>query len=91
MEVLRTTKSHPTARWVFDRVRREFPNLSLGTVYRNLGILAKQGLVNRLDFGSNQDRFEATILLHQGHRAPGIPRGSPPDTRRASGCTPGKE
>ena len=64
MEVLRETKNHPTAKWVFDKVRRQFPNLSLGTVYRNLGILVEQGLVKRLDFGGNQDRFEATTLPH---------------------------
>ena len=64
MEVLRGTRSHPTAKWVFDKVRRQFPNLSMGTVYRNLAMLVKQGLVSRLDFGSNQDRYEAAILPH---------------------------
>ena len=64
LEVLRQTRSHPTAKWLFDRVRKQFPSLSLGTVYRNLGILAKQGLVSRLDFGSGFDRFEATTLPH---------------------------
>ena len=64
LEVLRETKSHPTAKWVFDKVRKQFPNLSLGTVYRNLGILVKQGLVSRLDFGSSYDRFEAATLPH---------------------------
>ena len=64
LEVLRETKSHPTAKWVFDKVRKQLPNLSLGTVYRNLGILVKQGLVSKLDFGSSYDRFEATTLPH---------------------------
>ena len=64
LEVLRGTRSHPTAKWVFDKVRKQFPSLSLGTVYRNLGILVKQGLVSRLDFGSSYDRFEATTLPH---------------------------
>jgi Fe2+ or Zn2+ uptake regulation protein len=64
LEVLRETKSHPTAKWVFDKVRKQFPNLSLGTVYRNLGILVKQGLVSKLDFGSSYDRFEAKTLPH---------------------------
>ena len=64
LEVLRATKSHPTAKWVFDKVRKQFPNLSLGTVYRNLGILVKQGLVSKLDFGSSYDRFEAKTLPH---------------------------
>ena len=64
LEVLRQTRSHPTAKWLFDRVRKQFPKLSLGTVYRNLGILVEQGLVSRLDFGSGFDRFEATTQPH---------------------------
>ena len=64
LEVLRQTRSHPTAKWLFDRVRKQFPKLSLGTVYRNLGILVEQGLVSRLDFGSGFDRFEAATLPH---------------------------
>jgi Fur family peroxide stress response transcriptional regulator len=64
LEALRESGTHPTAKWVFDKVRRQFPNLSLGTVYRNLGILVQQGLVNRLDFGSSYDRFEAVTLPH---------------------------
>jgi Fur family peroxide stress response transcriptional regulator len=63
-EVLRKTRGHPTATSIYDRVRRQFPDLSLGTVYRNLGVLVKKGLVNRLDFGGTFDRFEARILPH---------------------------
>jgi Fur family peroxide stress response transcriptional regulator len=64
LEVLRQTRSHPTAKWLFHKVRKQFRNLSPGTVYRNLGILVKQGLVSRLDFGSGYDRFEAISLPH---------------------------
>jgi len=63
-EMLRETRDHPTARSIYQRVRRQFPDLSLGTVYRNLEVLVKQGLVNRLDFGGTFDRFEARILAH---------------------------
>jgi len=64
LEVLRQTGSHPTAKWLYDRVRRQFPNLSLGTVYRNLAILQRQGLVVKLGFGSGFERYEAKILPH---------------------------
>ena len=33
---LRQTKSHPTAEWIYQKLKPEYPNLSLGTVYRNL-------------------------------------------------------
>jgi Fur family transcriptional regulator, peroxide stress response regulator len=64
LEVLHGTRTHPTARWLYDRVRKQFPSLSLGTVYRNLGILEKQGLVKKLDFGDGSDRFEAATIQH---------------------------
>lgn len=64
LEILERSRTHPTANWIYDRLRREFPDLSMGTVYRNLGMLVEQGLVNRIDFGSTFDRYEARILPH---------------------------
>ncbi|MFW6337460.1 MAG: Fur family transcriptional regulator [Alkalispirochaetaceae bacterium] len=64
LEVLRQTRAHPTANWVYDQLKGEFPSLSLGNVYRNLNILVEQGLVERLDFGSTFDRYEAKIKPH---------------------------
>jgi Fur family peroxide stress response transcriptional regulator len=63
-EILEKSKNHPAANWIYDRLRKEFPDLSMGTVYRNLGVLVEQGLVNRIDFGSTFDRYEARILPH---------------------------
>ncbi len=37
LNIVQGTRSHPTADWVYGEVRRELPNVSLGTVYRNLG------------------------------------------------------
>ena len=42
---------HPTAAEVYDAVRGKMPNISLGTVYRNLGSLASDGEITRLDLG----------------------------------------
>jgi len=64
LETLRGTKTHPTATWVYDALKREFPDLSLGTVYRNLGILRDQGLVRVLQSGSTFDRFDADTTSH---------------------------
>lgn len=64
LEVLRNTRSHPTVNWIYDELKSEFPSLSLGNVYRNLNILVDQGLVERLDFGSTFDRYEAKIGPH---------------------------
>jgi Fur family peroxide stress response transcriptional regulator len=64
LEILRGTKSHPTAEWVYGRLRRESPHVSLGTVYRNLGQLAEHGFIKRIDFGNAVKRYEANILSH---------------------------
>ncbi len=63
-ELLRSTGSHPTADWLYDRLKGEFPHLSMGTVYRNLNILREQGLIERIDFGSTFDRFDANTGPH---------------------------
>jgi len=64
LELLRATKSHPSADWIYERLKKEFKNLSMGTVYRNLGILINQGLVRKIDFGSTFDRFDADVRPH---------------------------
>ena len=64
LALLRSTDSHPTANWLYGRLRREFPDLSLGTVYRNLGILIQQSLISRIPFGSTFDRLDANIEPH---------------------------
>jgi len=64
LELLRSTASHPTADWLYEQLKKEFPRLSLGTVYRNLSTLTDQGLVKKIHFGSTFDRFEANIQPH---------------------------
>ncbi len=64
LELLRSTESHPTADWLYKQLKKEFPQLSLGTVYRNLTTLIDQGLVKKIHFGSTYDRFEANIKPH---------------------------
>ncbi len=64
LALLQTTGSHPTADWLYARLKPEFPRLSLGTVYRNLTILSTQGLVQKIHAGSTFDRFEARIPPH---------------------------
>ena len=64
LKLLKSTGSHPAADWVYEKLKAEFPNLSMGTVYRNLNILSEQGLIKKIDFGSTYDRFDANIKPH---------------------------
>jgi Fur family transcriptional regulator, peroxide stress response regulator len=63
-QLLSGTDSHPTANWLYDHLKPEFPSLSLGTVYRNLGILIEQGKARKIDAGSTFDRYEAKTTPH---------------------------
>lgn len=64
LEVLRSTTSHPTADWVYEQVRKRIPNISLGTVYRNLKLLRDMGEIMELDFGSTYSRFDGNPEPH---------------------------
>lgn len=64
MEVLQGTTIHPTADWIYDRVRKKCPNVSLGTIYRNLNLLKEKGLIKELKFGKNTARYDGNFETH---------------------------
>jgi Fur family peroxide stress response transcriptional regulator len=61
---LMTRKDHPTADVVYNNLRIQNPNISLGTVYRNLTLLADLGEIQRLRVGDGVDHFDADTSLH---------------------------
>ena len=61
---LMTRKDHPTADVVYSAVRKDFPHISLGTVYRNLSLLADLGEIARLRLSDGIDHFEADTSPH---------------------------
>lgn len=63
-DFLMTRKDHPTADIVYMNVRKQNPNISLGTVYRNLTLLADIGEIARLRVGDGVDHFDADTSLH---------------------------
>lgn len=67
LRAVREIGEHPDVRTVFALVRREIPNVSLATVYRNLDVLTHQGLLNEVRPGnSGQVRYDNN-LSHHGH------------------------
>ena len=66
LRVLKSTRSHPTAYWVYEELRKEIPNISLGTVYRNLAKLAQNGDILKLDINSDKEHFDA-FTHHHAH------------------------
>lgn len=65
-EALMHTKEHPTAEMVYQQLKPENPSLSLGTVYRNLNVLADEGRVRRMDFPV--ERYDADLHPHHHFR-----------------------
>ena len=57
-------KDHPTADIIYMNVRQQLPNISLGTVYRNVTLLADIGEIQRLRVGDGVDHFDADISPH---------------------------
>ena len=47
-EILYSTNSHPSADWVYNKVKKVIPNISLGTVYRNLKKLEEIGSIKTI-------------------------------------------
>ena len=63
IELLRSTKSHPDAEWLYEGLRKEYPHISLGTVYRNLRQLADSGDILELNYGSTS-HYDGDVSLH---------------------------
>jgi Fur family ferric uptake transcriptional regulator len=64
LEELTKVKTHPTASEVYDMVRKRLPRIGLGTVYRNLELMAENGMIAKLEVGGTQKRFDATTESH---------------------------
>ena len=55
---LMSRKDHPTAEVVYDNVSKEFPNISLGTVYRNLTFLVDNGMAMKVPCSDGSVHFD---------------------------------
>ena len=64
LQFLMTRKDHPTADIIYMNVRQRNPSISLGTVYRNLTLLAENGEIKRLNMGDGVDHFDADTSPH---------------------------
>ena len=55
---------HPTAETVYMDIKEDFPNISLGTVYRNLSLLSELGEIQKIATGTGPDRFDGNTNPH---------------------------
>lgn len=63
-DVVVNLKTHPTAEDVYNIVKKDLPNISLATIYRNLNMLAEAGVVNKILIPNHSDRFDSTLHKH---------------------------
>jgi len=64
LEELRKLNTHPSADEIYKIVRRYLPRISLGTVYRNLEILAQMGEIQKLELSGTLKRYDWDTNKH---------------------------
>ena len=64
LRVVKDSTFHPTANWIYDQVRGEIPNISLGTVYRNLRLLVEEGQILEIELAGTLSRFDGNTKYH---------------------------
>lgn len=64
LTALKNTTAHPSANTIYDTVRKDIPNISLGTVYRNLAELSGEGTILKLEAGDGVEHYDGCTLPH---------------------------
>lgn len=64
LNCLASTKEHPTAEWIYSEIKKEYPDLSLATVYRNLSQLKEEGIVRSVGTVDGKERYDACLAPH---------------------------
>ena len=60
----RNTDRHPSAEWVYEQLKPQYPDLSLGTVYRNIGQLIDEGRLRTVGVVGDRERFDGRTDPH---------------------------
>lgn len=64
LAVIQGTSCHPSAEWVYQQLKPTHPDLSLGTVYRNLTFLQQHGMIQSVGVVRGQERFDGILSPH---------------------------
>ena len=64
LTAIRGTRCHPSAEWVYQSLKPEHPDLSLGTVYRNLIFFQQRGEIQSVGVVKGQERFDGETRPH---------------------------
>ena len=64
LKTIRNTTSHPSAEWVYSKLKHEIPNISLGTVYRNIAQFKEEGRVIAVANVNGIERVDGNTAPH---------------------------
>jgi Fur family peroxide stress response transcriptional regulator len=64
LQTIQSTESHPGAQWVYERLKPAIPDLSLGTVYRNITLFRREGAVISVGVVKGEERFDGRVDPH---------------------------
>lgn len=64
LSCIRSTRRHPSAEWIYDQLKPEIPDLSRGTVYRNLRLFLAEGAVASVGVVDGLERFDGDVSPH---------------------------
>ena len=64
LAAIRGTNCHPSAEWVYQTLKPAHPDLSLGTVYRNLVFFQENGDIQSVGVVKGQERFDGVTTPH---------------------------
>jgi Fur family peroxide stress response transcriptional regulator len=64
LRTIRSTTFHPSAHWVYEKLKPSIPSLSLGTVYRNINLFRQEGSVISIGVVDGEERFDGFVIPH---------------------------
>lgn len=64
LAAIQGTSCHPSAEWIYQQLKPSHPDLSLGTVYRNLIFFQERGDIRSVGVIQGQERFDAVVTPH---------------------------
>ena len=62
--IITNSKEHLSAEEIYKSAKKEMPNIAIGTIYRNLNLMIKDGKVRKVEIHNAPDRFDKNIINH---------------------------
>lgn len=70
LDTVQALMDHPTADEVYENIRLKYPDISKGTVYRNLKDLAETEQIRKISLPNEADKFDHISKPHYHMRCP---------------------